>query len=334
MIKGLIASALLAVAAMSMGQVDPNRVVATVNGEEIKGGEYYHRMENMTGMGKVAQGQFVELPPGFVTIQQLIQERVLLQLAKKKGVYPTDPEIAQELKNRLEDNPKLMEQWTAGGRTREELDYNIRLDLAQFKIRTQGINLTDQEVEKFYADHKSSFTIPKQYKLRIIAVGSTEAKAAVDADLKAGKSFAEVAKARSEDVTKTIGGDYGLTSLDGFKPAYKDVITAARIGSATAWIDEDSIAPDQRHLTYHVRFYVEDILPERLEPMTPSLKRRTRNKMMIDLGMVKNDAAVAKAMYDMMAAMKVSITDKQFAQMYKTYLDDFVQRGKAQSGGN
>src|SRR5438309_1536369 len=94
----------LGVAASVHGQVDPNRVVATVNGEPIKGEEYYRRMEYLPGVGRFSGDHFAEFPPGFMTLDQLITEKLVMQLAKQKGVAPAAPEIQEELRYRLEEN--------------------------------------------------------------------------------------------------------------------------------------------------------------------------------------------------------------------------------------
>ncbi|MBN9503936.1 MAG: hypothetical protein J0H02_19320, partial [Armatimonadetes bacterium] len=127
-------------------QVDTNKTVAIINGEEIKGGEYYHRMEYLSGVGKVSSSGVMEFPPGFLTIEQIITERLILQLAKNKGVYPSDLEVDKELQTRQEENPKMMENWINSGRSEADLKYMTRLELAQFKISTAGVTVTDQEV--------------------------------------------------------------------------------------------------------------------------------------------------------------------------------------------
>ena len=55
-----------------------------------------------------------EFPPGFLTIERLITERLILQLATTKGVSPTAPEIENELKLRLQDDPKMLESISGG----------------------------------------------------------------------------------------------------------------------------------------------------------------------------------------------------------------------------
>mgnify|MGYP002336492726 CR=1 FL=1 len=137
----------------AFGQVDPARVVATVNGEAIKGSEYYRRMEFLPNVGKMIGGSFATAPPGFLTLDQLINEKLLLQLARDKGVMPSDAEVSAQIKLMMDANPKAAEQLALNGMTQADLEYQVRLDLAQFKLQTRGITVTDQEVEQQVRDH-------------------------------------------------------------------------------------------------------------------------------------------------------------------------------------
>src|SRR4051794_21708042 len=107
--KTIFAGLMLALMGVSMAQnpVDATRVVATVNGVEIKGAEYYRRMEFLPGVGRNLGDGFAEFPPGFLTLEQLITEKLVLQLAKDKGVFPTDVEVKAELDYRKTKNPNL-----------------------------------------------------------------------------------------------------------------------------------------------------------------------------------------------------------------------------------
>ncbi|HJP82260.1 MAG TPA: peptidyl-prolyl cis-trans isomerase, partial [Fimbriimonadaceae bacterium] len=225
----------IAASAVATAQVDVNRTVVVVNGEEIKGGEYYHRMEYLTGVGKPMNSGVAEFPPGFLTIEQLITERLIFQLAKNKGVMPTEPEVDNELKLRIEDDPKLLETWINSGRSEDELRYAIRLDLAQFKVSTAGINLTDQEVEAHYKQNPAMYTTPKKVKLSVIVVRDADAVQKVDAALKAGKSFAETAKLYSEDLTKGVGGELGNINYPALSETVRAALDQIKIGQTTDW---------------------------------------------------------------------------------------------------
>jgi len=319
-IYSLLAIAFTACAAHA--QVDANRTVAVVNGDEIKGGEYYHRMEYLSGVGRISNNGVAEFPPGFLTIEQLISERLILQLAKNKGVLPTDVEVENELKNRVTDNPKLLENWLNSGQSEADLRYLLKLEIAQFKVATAGITVTDQEVEQFYKEHPTMYTTPKKVKISVIVVRDDTAQKAVDDDLKAGKSFADTAKAHSADVTKGLGGELGSIFVTALNPSVQAAIEKIKIGQTTEWL----VTNDAR-----VKFLLEDATPAKKMEFTPSLKRDIRKRMMIDKGQVKND--VAKEMLALRSTAKIDIKDKVFAEAYSKYIEAYKKDAALKAGG-
>lgn len=315
--KSALTFALLCFSAVaSLAQVDPNRIIVVVNGEEVKGNEYYRRMEFLPGVGKLANGTVAEFPPGFLTIEQLITERLVLQLAKEKNVFPTDAEVQQELGFAMEESPKLMEEWLASGRSRAELEYQTRFNLAQFKILTQGITITDQQVDQFFKDNPTIFTLPKRVQLRVIAVTTDAEKAGVDTDLKAKKPFAEVARARSQDVSRSSGGDYGISPMEGLGAMVQDAINKRAADGTTDWISSNGT---------WIKFYVEKVIPEEKLPLDAKTRRRIRKQRMADNGNVKND--VKKMMSDMRAKAKIDIKQKEFADAYKSFVESYLRGG-------
>lgn len=323
--KMLLSVGAVLAAAVSMAQVDPNRTVAVVNGVEIKGSEYYRRMEFLSGVGKVVGNGFAQFPPGFLTIEQLITEKLILQVAKDQGVYPTDQEVDAEIKNRVEDYPKLLEDWAASGRSREELNDQVRLDVAQFKILTKGVNVTDQEAENFYNTNPTMFTIPESATLRVIAVPDDDTQNAVDADLKTGKPFADVAKARSVDITKENGGWVGPVSIGALNPNAQALVKKTKIGETTEWMKGE---------TARVKFLVEDKKGAERQPLTPALRRQIRRDTMMTKGKVHND--ISKLMAAARKNAKIDIKEKEFALAYKNFVENMNKVGSAPpaSGSN
>jgi hypothetical protein len=318
--KLLPLAALLAVAAISPAQVDPARTIATINGEAIKGSEYYRRMEFLPGVGKRDGDNFFEAPPGFLMLEQLITERLVMQLAKQKGVMPSDLEVDAELKTRQEDNPNLLAEWAANGRPAEELKQLIRYELAQFKLATFGITVTDAEVVEHYNTYPTMYTVPKQAKLRVIVVDTAAGKATVDKELAAGKSFSDVATAHSVDVSKTVGGDYGTVPFSFLNTAAKTAVEAVKIGQATEWVTSNTADNQQRF----VKFMLVDVLPEKKLPLDAKLKRTIRRVVMNNRGAVKND--IRKEMNDMRLKAKVEITEPEFATIYKRFVEAYLKQ--------
>jgi foldase protein PrsA len=314
------AVAALFAASLSFAQVDPNRLVATVNGEEIRGGEYYSRMEFLPGVGKPSGRSFSEFPPGFLTLEQLITERLVLQLARQKGVLPTDLEVDAELNARQEDAPDFLATWTASGRTLDDLKDQIRYELAQFKIQTFGVTITNQEVDNHYKNNAAEFTLPKRAKLRVIVVQSEADRDTVDAALKSGKAFSAVATEFSKDVSKANGGEYGTVPFAFLNTSVRTAVEAIKIGGTTAWVTTQTDGQP----TY-LKFLLEDIVAEQKTPLTDRLRRDIRRRLMIDRGGVKND--IQKEMMAMRQKAKVDIKQQVFADAYRKFIEAYLRQG-------
>lgn len=309
----------IALAALTLAQVDPNRTIATVNGEVIKGAEYYRRMEFLAGVGKVYQGGFAEFPPGFLTIEQLITEKLILQLAKEKGVLPSDADVEAEMKVAQDDDPKFLEQWTATGRTRQEMAYQTRVNLAQFRLISRGITVTDGEVEKFYTDNPTLFTVPKHLHLRIIVVDTDEKAKAVDADLAAGKKFEDVARVHTlDDFSKASGGDFGDRSWEDLSPEARTSLENVKAGGTSGWI------PDPATKT-RVKFYIEKVTAPFKRPLDATLRRSIRREQMMSKGRVANN--LQKDIADMRKRAQITITEKSFSDAYRKFIDGLLGGG-------
>ncbi len=301
-----------------MGQVDPDRTVATINGTPIKGAEYYRRMEFLPGVGKLMGKSFAEFPPGFLTLDRLFTEKLVTQLAKARGVYPSDLEVAAELKARIQDDPNLLTNWKASGQTEAELNEQIRYELSQFKLATFGVTITDQEVTKFYNEHPTMYTTPKQVKLRVVVVDDPNEKKAVEGELSAGKPFADVAKAHSIDVGRERGGEFGTVPVTVFSDQMSKAIGETKIGQTTPWLQTKS-----GESTNYVKFLIEDVIPEKLSPLNDHLKRAIRRQLLTDKGKAKNN--LEQEMVEMRKKAKIEISDPAFADVYKKYSDEYLK---------
>lgn len=323
----LVAVLATLLATPATAQIDPAKVVAVVNGEEIKSNEYYRRMEFLPGIGKSTANAFTEMPPGLWTLDQLITERLVLQLAREKGVFPTDAELANEINQLTSENPDLMNFWKSSGRTEEEYRDQVRVQLAQFKLQTMGVTVTDSEVERLYRTNIANYTSPRQFALSVIAVDSPANRDAVDKDLADGKAFGDVARARSIDVSKLQDGRYGTIPETQLGAVIKGELDKIKVGGVTQWI-ESSI----NSTPVYMKFRLDDVIAERVEQLTPALRRRIRKQRMIELGVVRND--VAKMMIEQRKKAKVDIRNG-FADAYKTFIDAYLKQPEnvGRSGG-
>jgi hypothetical protein len=302
----LIAAAACAVSAMA--QTDLTRTVAVVNGEEIKGPEYYRRMEFLPNVGMKIGNSFAEAAPGFLTLDQLINERLMLQLAKEKGAYPTDAEVQAEIKMATDANPNFLQQYAEGGGTTADLQYQIRLDLARFKLQTRGVVVTDQEVDQYYKNNPNQFTIPKTVEVRVIIVDTDAARALVDADLKAGKAFEAVARERSVDLSKGVGGKISARPADALGAEAKAALDKIKVGQVSEWVPARGV---------YTKMLFEKANPSRVIALDARIRTGIRRQLMMDRGRVKPENDIMKMMANMRSKANIEIKDKQFAETFK-----------------
>lgn len=199
-----------------------------------------------------------------------------------------------------------------------DMEYQVRLSMAQFKLQTRGITVTDQEVEKFYKDNPTTFTIPKTIELRIVVVDTDAERAAVDADVKAGKPFADVAKTYNKDlILKASGGALGPKALEAFDTEIRAAIERVKVGQVTEWVPT-------RGKYWRASF--EKANPAKTIPLDDKLKIQLRRTLMLDRGKVKPENDLSKMMANMRAKSKIDISDKKFAETFQRMM------GMASSG--
>jgi peptidyl-prolyl cis-trans isomerase C len=164
------------------GDADAKRVVARVNQVEITYEEFQKRLESLQQQrGPVRPEQFKDVVRG------MVQEEILIQDAATEGL---DQEAA--VKAKLEQ-----------ARRRVMIE-----ELLQRKVIAQS-QVTDDEARKMYEDNKPLFSTETMRVGHIMVKTEAEAEAILK-ELQAGKDFAEVAKATSQDTgSAEKGGDLG-----------------------------------------------------------------------------------------------------------------------------
>jgi foldase protein PrsA len=146
----------------------------------------------------------------------LLSSQWVLGEGKAMNVKLTDDEVKKQfLKIKAQQFPKqseFNEFLKISHQTISDLLLRVKLNLLsskiQQKIAKQKHTVTEADVQKYYNTHKSSYGQPEKRNVRVVLTNNEgQAKAAL-AEIKGGKSFAAVAKAKSTDPTsKNSGGE-------------------------------------------------------------------------------------------------------------------------------
>lgn len=198
--RGMKAIWILPIVAIGLISGCAKQKVGEVNGKTITQAEYYKAMERMTvpitqGENPVrdpATGRLVREQAGYLALRMLIDRQIVLDMAEKEKVMPTEQEIEDELQ-RQKKNPAFTENMKALGYTEEDIKQEIKVQLAEFKLLTKGITVSDDEVKKAYDANIQRFTMPARVQVALILVDSPRKLEQVRAEIKKGVDFALLA---------------------------------------------------------------------------------------------------------------------------------------------
>jgi peptidyl-prolyl cis-trans isomerase D len=118
----------------------------------------------------------------------------------------------------------------------------IEMDAAAMQAKTQ---VTDADVSAYYDQHKSEFGQPERRRYSVIVAKDQADAQAIDAQLKAGADFADLAKTKSVDtLSGKKGGDLGWMEPETTLPEFKSANLTSK-GQMSGVLRLDDIMPEQ-----------------------------------------------------------------------------------------
>ena len=239
-------------------------VWAAVNGKEIKREEvdkYYRTRVNPEGQ-EPSQEEALSLKLN--VLDELINNEILLERAKKLNLEASDGEVEDkftELKSPYTEDEfqrKLKDQGVAVDDLKSDLRRQLSIQKLLNREVVAKISITDQDVTDFYNTNKSQFNVAEpQYRIAQIVVtpkkepqirnrknddATTEAEAQRKIKmlmdrLNSGADFAQLAMDYSEDMnTAGTGGDLGYvpeSALNQSDPALKKMVLGLKAGQVS-----------------------------------------------------------------------------------------------------
>lgn len=221
-----------------------DRIVAIVNSDLIMLSEI--RRELSTEQERIKaryQGQDIERrlkAAEYVALTKMIERRLQLQAAQKKGIEVTDQEISQAVEELKKQGDKRV---GAGSHNtiKEEL---LLLRVVDREVRSV-VMVGDTDMLRYYQEHQDRFAYPEEYQLSQILIrplneddGAAKGRAeAIVAALKQGENFEELALRFSEGPNAARGGRLGLVRQGELLPAIEQALAPLPIGGITDVIE-------------------------------------------------------------------------------------------------
>ncbi|NHN89338.1 peptidylprolyl isomerase [Acetobacter conturbans] len=199
--------------------VDPNSVVATVNGEKIT-------LNDIRKSASSMPPQFRQLPQNMIfpmLVNQAVDQKAI-QIEARKANLPNDPEVKAAMENAA--NTALQNAWLSK------------------QVMPQ---LTDAAIHDSYLKNYANKTPEKEVHARHILVKTDAEAQDIIKKLKGGANFGTLAESLSTDKgsAKNNGGDLGWFKKGDMVPAFADAAFAMKPGTY-------STTPVKSQFGYHV----------------------------------------------------------------------------------
>lgn len=185
------------------GAAGSGGTIATVNGTPITQEEYMRYLmlkPSVTGVNAQGQPQVVRATPtlGFQALEDLVQQKLVVQMAKDQGVYPKPEDIDKEIQFRVQQDPSFVKRLSAQGLSTELIKSALAVEMSQFNLLTKGITVTQADVDNYIKTNPKRFMQPPSIDMLWILVRSEKTKDAADQELQRGQPFDQVAMRYSE----------------------------------------------------------------------------------------------------------------------------------------
>lgn len=261
-LKTLAAAALVAAIAVHgvARAEDADPVIATVGGEEVRQSELNLALG---GLDPQLQ-QMPEEQKRAAALSAVIDVKLLSKTAEAEG---------------LQDDATF----------KQRLAYLTERELHNAFFKKHVVDaITKEEVKARYDKEIAAVPVQEEVKARHILVKTEEEAKEIIKELDAGKSFVELAKAKSSDPNKDDGGDLGYFTKGRMVPEFEAVVFTLDKGAYTK-------TPVKTQFGYHV-ILVEDKRPQApptLEQVEPQVRQLVmRDKYVELLAAAKKDAGV------------------------------------------
>jgi peptidyl-prolyl cis-trans isomerase C len=304
-------------------KIDPQRLVATVNGKPI----VVEQVFNLYRMNKdmlLRRGRTLNEQDDQALRAQSLEVVIADELLYQAALANRVPVPAQELEAGVkkfraragsEEAYKkfLAESKLSEADVRREIGRNIQTE-AYRKSLVTGTGVTEDQAKKFYDANaqKGMFDVPEQVHVQYILVKATEKdpesvridarKRAEDAAKRAaaGEDFGTLAKQYSQDPTADRGGDIGFFPRGVMFPKFEQLAFAGKPGDVTPVFETPT------------GFNVMKIIEKSAEA-TKSFDE-VKSALMLDMGRLMEQDIVMAKVRELAAGAKIQVLDASYAR--------------------
>ena len=235
-------------------------VVATVNGTAITESDVSEEVDKRLKAMKKRAPEGQEIPEQqkqqirMRVVDMLAQKVVLDQELAKRNITISDEKVIEEITKiageRGQSLDEVKTEIAQHGMTIDDLVSQVRpqIQMKELSEARQSEPQMQAEAKKFYDDNPSYFKVPEQVRASHILLGKRGIKpeekpeylaqiTEVEAKLKAGESFEDLAKEHSTCPSSAKGGDLDFFGKGSMDPAFEKVAFELEVGQTSGIVE-------------------------------------------------------------------------------------------------
>jgi foldase protein PrsA len=294
-----------------------DETLAYVNGEPIRLSDFYQYLQHKADVSVITANGTASFKVngslGSQAFRDMVSQQLELQIARDKGLYPTQDELENELNAKLHANPAYVLDLVSQGISLELIKKSITIDLAQEKLLTQGVTYTEEQTKAYMRLHTKDFIQPERVDLSIIFLRDRSKCEQADGDLNSGQSFSNVALRYSEQPdTRELNGH--LTEPGAELPAVANLPAEIRNGirglsehQTSSWISSGG---------GFCKLYVNKLVPAAAIPMDDAKIDLLRRALAKQAGAKRIN--LEKLIADKLRTSKVSVVLPAYREAWKS----------------
>lgn len=289
--------------------------IATINGESISKDEWYRAMEfkpqvNVLDNAGNPVAARVSESIGYQAFQDLLRQRLILQLAQDEGVYPTDEDIKTELEFRNKLDGNFIPTLTANGLKLEEIKSQLRVELASEKLLTKNIKVSDLEIDRYIKNNPAAFIKPPTASMFWILVNSKEQQKLVDENLKGGQSFMTVSQQYSVHQDAKSNQRFPVDVINQMPAPVRAIAESLQEAKTSDWLQlSDGYA----------KFYMEKKTPAERVKIDGVLRDKLRRQLALERGKIGID--LDTRLVNKMKSSKINVNLESLEPRWKKALE-------------
>jgi peptidyl-prolyl cis-trans isomerase C/foldase protein PrsA len=221
-------------------------VVAMVNGEVLGRAEFEQELWRELASTEAPQRTPEEVEPfKRAQLETLVTRMLLLQAARQLNLTVTPEEVDRGVLRLSSDysSVNFNEVLAQGQLSMAELRAKETARLTIEKLFASEVYarvaVTEEELRAEYAAHEAEYTEPEQVRASQIVVKGLDEARRLQAQLRAGKKFADLARRYSLSADGKVGGDLGFFPRGQMPPAFDEVVFRLPVGQVSDVVETE-----------------------------------------------------------------------------------------------